>query len=127
MDSSGLDSLPVQLLQSSKWDKTCQNPPTDWASLLWGGQRKCDKGSESCAPPGTCKLLPIPGQAREGPFPRLNRKKKTSMNLEYEALHVALVGDRDGGTMALSWPESLRPFIPVACLKTTQREDTNYA
>lgn len=49
------------------------------------------------------------------------------MNLEYGALHVALVGDRDGGTMALNWPESLRPFIPVACLKTTQREDTNYA
>ena len=44
------------------------------------------KGSESPETPGLCKSLPTPGQAREGAFPKLSRKKETDRNLHYGAL-----------------------------------------
>lgn len=60
-----------------------------------------------------CKLVPIPGQAREGSFPKMN-KKESNLNPHYGILHVASEGDQERGTVALRETER---FIPVACLK----------
>lgn len=99
-----------------------QNLPKScyWPSLLWEAQRKYYQSSEPHDPPDIRKSFPTPEQARKGPFPKRNRKRKptrTSTMRLYMWPHLRGVGTHKKGNCGSYWVESLKPNIPVPCLK----------